>query len=110
MEIKVLGSGCSRCKKALELVNKVVKDNGLDAKVEYIDDIMKIMEYNVMSTPAIVVNNEVKIKGSLPSESEIKKILDYDTAICRLVGLWAYRIGAKLSCWSGSKLLCLRFN
>lgn len=75
MEIKVLGSGCSRCKKALELVNKVVKDNGLDAKVEYIDDIMKIMEYNVMSTPAIVVNNEVKIKGSLPSESEIKKIL-----------------------------------
>lgn len=75
MEIKVLGSGCSRCKKALELVNKVVKDNGLDAKVEYIDDIMKIMEYNVMYTPAIVVNNEVKIKGSLPSESEIKKIL-----------------------------------
>lgn len=75
MEIKVLGSGCSRCKKALELVNKVVKDNGLDAKVEYIDDIMKIMEYNVMSTPAIVVNDEVKIKGSLPSESEIKKIL-----------------------------------
>lgn len=75
MEIKVLGSGCSRCKKAFELVNKVVKDNGLDATVEYIDDIMKIMEYNVMSTPAIVVNNEVKIKGSLPSESEIKKIL-----------------------------------
>lgn len=75
MEIKVLGSGCSRCKKALELVNKVVKDNVLNAKVEYIDDIMKIMEYNVMSTPAIVVNNEVKIKGSLPSESEIKKIL-----------------------------------
>lgn len=75
MEIKVLGSGCNRCKKALELVNKVVKDNGLDAKVEYIDDIMKIMEYNVMSTPAILVNNEVKIKGSLPSESEIKKIL-----------------------------------
>ena len=75
MEIKVLGSGCSRCKKALELVNKVVKDNEWDAKVEYIDDIMKIMEYNVMSTPAIVVNNEVKIKGSLPSESEIKKIL-----------------------------------
>ena len=75
MEIKVLGSGCSRCKKALELVNTVVNDDGLDAKVEYIDDIMKIMEYNVMSTPAIVVNNEVKIKGSLPSESEIKKIL-----------------------------------
>ena len=75
MEIKVLGSGRRRCKKALELVNKVVKDNKLDAKVEYIDDIMKIMEYNIMSTPAIIVDNEVKIKGSLPSESEIKKIL-----------------------------------
>ncbi len=75
MEIKVLGSGCSRCHKALEVVEKVVKENGVDAQVEYITDIMKMMEYNIMATPAVVVDGEVKIKGTVPSESEIKKVL-----------------------------------
>ena len=53
MEIKVLGSGCSRCKKALEVVNKVVGESGIDANVEYVTDIMRVMEYNVMGTPAV---------------------------------------------------------
>ena len=53
MEIKVLGSGCSRCKKALDVVNKVVGDSGIDAQVGYVTDIMRMMEYNVMSTPAV---------------------------------------------------------
>lgn len=75
MEIKVLGSGCSRCHKALEVVEKVVKENGVDAQVEYITDIMKMMEYNIMPTPAVVVDGVVKIKGIVPSESEIKKVL-----------------------------------
>lgn len=75
MEIKVLGSGCSRCHKALEVVEKVVKENGVDAQVEYITDIMKIMEYNIMATPAVVVDGEVKIKGTVLSESEIKRAL-----------------------------------
>ena len=52
MEIKVLGSGCSRCKKALDVVQKVVNETGVDARVEYVTDIMKIMEYNIMATPA----------------------------------------------------------
>ena len=75
MEIKVLGSGCSRCHKALEVVEKVVKENGVDAQVEYITDIMKIMEYDIMATPAVVVDGVVKVKGAVPSESEVKKIL-----------------------------------
>ena len=75
MEIKVLGSGCSRCHKALEVVEKVVKENGVNAQVEYVTDIMKIMEYNIMATPAVVVDGVVKIKGSVPSETEVKKIL-----------------------------------
>lgn len=62
MEIKVLGSGCSRCHKALEVVEKVVKENGVDAQVEYVTDIMKVMEYNIMATPAVVVDGVVKIK------------------------------------------------
>ena len=75
MEIKVLGSGCSRCHKALEVVEKVVKENGVDAQVEYITDIMKMMEYNIMVTPAVVVDGVVKIKGTVPSESEVKRVL-----------------------------------
>ena len=75
MEIKVLGSGCSRCKKALEVVNKVVCENGIDANVEYVTDIMRVMEYNVMGTPAVVVDGVVKIKGSVPTEADVRKAL-----------------------------------
>ena len=75
MEIKVLGSGCSRCKKALEVVNKVVSENGVDAQVEYVTDIMRVMEYNVMGTPAVVVDGEVRIKSHVPTEAEVRKVL-----------------------------------
>lgn len=75
MEIKVLGSGCSRCHKALEVVQKVVKENNVDAQVEYITDIMRVMEYNVMSMPAVVVDGEVRIKGAVPTEADVKKLL-----------------------------------
>ena len=75
MEIKVLGSGCSRCHKALEVVEKVVKENGVDAQVEYVTDIMKVMEYNIMATPAVVVDGVVKIKGSVPREREVREAL-----------------------------------
>lgn len=75
MEIKVLGSGCSRCKKAFDVVNKVVQESGLNAEVEYITNIVRVMEYNVMAMPAIVVDGDVKIRGSVPTETEVKKIL-----------------------------------
>lgn len=75
MEIKVLGSGCSRCKKALEVVNSVVANSGIDAQVEYVDDIVQVMEYNVMATPAVVVDGVVKIKGSVPREKEVREAL-----------------------------------
>ena len=75
MEIKVLGSGCSRCHKALEIVNKVVKEHGVDAEVEYVTDMMRIMEYNVMAMPAIVIDGEVRLKGAVPSEGDMKKLL-----------------------------------
>lgn len=75
MEIKVLGSGCSRCHKALEMVQKVVADNRVEADVEYVTDMMRIMEYNVMSMPAVVVDGQVKLKGKVPSEAELKEVL-----------------------------------
>lgn len=75
MEIKVLGSGCARCKSVYQIIEKVVKENNVDAVVEKVDDIMEVMKYNVMSTPAIVIDGVVKMKGQVPTESEVKKLL-----------------------------------
>lgn len=75
MEIKVLGPGCSKCKSTLQAVEKVVKENNLDATVTKVDDIMEIMSYNIMTTPAVVVDGVVKVKGHVPSEKELKEAL-----------------------------------
>ena len=75
MEIKVLGSGCARCKSVYQVIEKVVKENNVDAVVEKVDDIMEIMKYNIMSTPAIVIDGVVKMIGQVPTESEVKKLL-----------------------------------
>ena len=75
MEIKVLGPGCSKCKITFELVEKVVKAHQLDAKLVKVDDIMEMMNYNILSTPAIVIDGVVKVKGRIPTESEVKELL-----------------------------------
>lgn len=75
MKIKVLGPGCAKCKTTYALVEKVIKENGLDVELTKVDDIMEMMSYNIMTTPAIVVDGEVKIKGRVPTEREIKEIL-----------------------------------
>ena len=76
MEVKVLGPGCAKCKKAYQVVEKVIKDNNLDVTLTKVDDLMEMMSYNILSTPAIVVDGEVKIKGRVPSENEVKALLD----------------------------------
>lgn len=75
MEIKVLGPGCSKCKTTYQVIEKVIKENNLDVKLTKVDDIMEIMNYNIMTTPAVVVDEVVKIKGQVPSESDVKKLL-----------------------------------
>jgi len=75
MEIKVLGSGCSKCKTLEEITRKVVKDNGIDATIIKVEDIVEIMKYNIMTTPALVVNGKVVAKGRVPSAEEIRKFL-----------------------------------
>lgn len=75
MEIKVLGPGCTKCKTACNVVEKVIKENNVDATLTKIDDIETMMSYNIMSTPAIVIDGVVKIKGRVPSESEIKELI-----------------------------------
>ena len=68
-EIKVLGPGCAKCKSTYAVVEKVVKNSGL------VDDIGEIMRYNIMSTPAIVINETVVMKGKVPSEAEVRNLL-----------------------------------
>lgn len=75
MEIKVLGPGCARCKTAYSVVEKVIKENNVNASLTKVDDIMEIMQYNIMSTPAIVVDGVVRIKGKVPTEAEVKEML-----------------------------------
>ena len=75
MEIKVLGSGCAKCKTTYEMIEKIVKENQIDATLSKVEDIVELLNYGVMTTPAIVVDGEVKLKGHVPTESEIKKML-----------------------------------
>lgn len=75
MEIKVLGPGCAKCKTTYNIVEKVIKENNLDIYLTKVDDIMEMMNYNILSTPAVVIDGEVKIKGRVPSEKEIKELL-----------------------------------
>jgi len=76
MIIKILGSGCPNCQKLENNAKKAVEELGLkDVQVEHIYEIEKIIEYGVMSTPAIVIDEEVKAAGRIPDIEEIKKWL-----------------------------------
>lgn len=74
-EIKVLGPGCAKCKKTYDVVEKVVRGSGLGITVTKVDDIAEMMSYNIMSTPAIVVDEIVVLRGKVPSESEVRSLL-----------------------------------
>ena len=75
MEIIVLGTGCANCKTTYNRVAKVIADTNSKATLKKVEDILEIVKYNIMSLPAIVVDGEVKIKGYVPSEEEIKKLV-----------------------------------
>ncbi len=72
MEIKVLGTGCAKCKTLEKNTREAVSQLGLDATVTKVEDIVEIMQYNIMTTPALVVDGKVVIKGSVPSVIELK--------------------------------------
>jgi small redox-active disulfide protein 2 len=75
MEIKVLGPGCSKCHTLEKKVINVLAEMDVAASVTKVEDIMKIMEYGVMSTPGLVINGKVVFSGRIPSTSEIKKLI-----------------------------------
>ena len=80
MEIKVLGPGCANCHKLHEMADKAVAELGVEAKVDYVTDMIEIMKY-VMSTPGLVVNGKVKHAGRpLPSKDLVKALIREEMA------------------------------
>ena len=75
MNIKVLGSGCVNCRTLFKRTERAVKELNLNITVEKVEDIMKIMEYKVISTPALAINDEVVVSGRVPKVEEIKQLL-----------------------------------
>lgn len=76
MKIKVLGTGCAKCKSLEKVTRQAVEELSMDATVEKVEDIQKIMEYAVMRTPALVIDEKVVLSGRLPKLSEMKEILN----------------------------------
>lgn len=75
MIIKILGSGCAKCKKLEENTKLAVSEMGIEATIEKVQDYKDIMTYGVMSTPALVVDEQVKTMGKVLTPEEIKKHL-----------------------------------
>ena len=74
-KIQILGTGCAKCAKLTENAEKAAKELGVEAEVEKVTDIKKIMEFGVMMTPGIVIDGVVKAAGKVLSVEEIKKLL-----------------------------------
>ncbi len=73
MKIEILGTGCTKCNKTKEIVEKALLENGVDAEVVKVEDFDSIISYGVMITPAVVVDGEVKIAGRVPGVNDVKK-------------------------------------
>ncbi|MEE9457696.1 MAG: thioredoxin family protein [bacterium] len=73
--VQVLGTGCPKCKKLAENAEAAAKELGLECEVEKVTDIEAIMAFNVMMTPALAVDGDVKVVGKVPSVEEIKELL-----------------------------------
>ena len=74
-EIKILGTGCPKCRKLAETAEAAAKELGIEYEIEKVTALDKIMAYGVMMTPALVVDGEVKTAGKAPSAAEIKGML-----------------------------------
>jgi small redox-active disulfide protein 2 len=75
MKIQILGTGCAKCMKLTHNAEEAVKESGVNAEVEKVTDINKIMDFGVMMTPGLAIDGQVKSVGKVLSVDEIKKLL-----------------------------------
>jgi small redox-active disulfide protein 2 len=75
MEIKVLGTGCPKCKTLEKVTREAVAETGLNATVTKVEDITEIMNAGIMMTPALIIDGKIVVKGRVPSVEEIKRLL-----------------------------------
>ena len=74
--IKILGTGCPKCQSMTGVVKDVVSENNIDATIEKVEDIMEITKFNIMTTPALVIDDIITIKGRVPSKDEVMRLLN----------------------------------
>jgi small redox-active disulfide protein 2 len=75
MNIKILGTGCAKCHQVEQTTRQVVKELAIDATIEEVKDIKKITEYPILTTPGLVVNEELVCSGRIPSKSEVTRFI-----------------------------------
>jgi len=75
MNIKILGPGCGRCQQLEKTTREVVQELGIDARVEEIKDMSKIIAYNVMMTPGLIIDEQVVSSGKVPSKAEVTQLI-----------------------------------
>ncbi len=75
MNIKILGPGCARCHQLEKTASEVVKELGIDATVEEVKDMGKIIAYNVLMTPGLVIDEQVVSSGKVPSKAEVTQLI-----------------------------------
>lgn len=75
MKISVLGTGCPKCTKLAELAEEVAEELDLDYQLEKITDISQIVAYGILATPGLVINDQVRLTGRVPSHTEMKDLL-----------------------------------
>ena len=75
MEIKILGTGCPKCKRLEKLVHETTEEMGIDASISKEEDIVKIMEYGILHTPGLVIDGTVALSGRLPGKKELADLI-----------------------------------
>lgn len=75
IDIKILGTGCPKCRTLEKMTREIVEKSGIEATITKVENIVDIMRYNVMVTPALVINGKVVLKGRIPSMDELKRLI-----------------------------------
>jgi small redox-active disulfide protein 2 len=75
MIVQVLGAGCSKCNTLYEIAVRAVRETGVDARVEKVEDIQKIMSFDILTTPGLAIDGQVKVAGRVPGLEEVKRLI-----------------------------------